>query len=219
MPTTRLYLIRHGSTEINRLRPYRLQGRNLDPPLDALGVEQARRAAGALAGVPLDALYASPLLRARETARIVGAPRGLEPVPVPELIEADLGRWEGRSWPEIEASEPGEYRRYMANPGLVPYPDGESYQDAYRRAAPALAALAAAHPGGRVAVIGHNIIHRAVLAILLGLPIDRARALRQSNCGINVIDFAGDGPRVLTLNAALHLEGLDPEAFPPEPPG
>lgn len=205
---TRVFLLRHGATANNLAVPYKIQGRRSDPPLDPLGIAQSRRAAGVLANVKLAAVYASPMLRALQTAQTVAEPHGLSPIEVPALTEADVGRWEGLTWDEARALDPGPCAEFLANPGVVPYPDGESFLDVQGRAAPALAALAAAHPGGLVAVVAHNVVNRACLAPLLGLPIDRARALRQSNGGISVIDFEGDTAVVETLNSRFHLEGL-----------
>lgn len=208
---TRVFLIRHGATAANRSVPYRLQGRSSDLPLDELGLEQARRAAGALAGagIRLEAVYSSPLLRASETARAIAEACGPGPVAVPELIEADIGRWEGLTWEEARARDPDEYERFHADPGTVPYPDGESFLDVARRVGPAIARLAAAHPEGAIAVVGHNVVNRAYLAEPLGLPIAKARSIRQANGGISLAEYDPDGTaRVVTLNACLHLEGI-----------
>jgi broad specificity phosphatase PhoE len=207
---TRIILLRHGATALNRAVPYRIQGRRTDPPLDALGLAQARAAAIALtgAGIRPTAVYTSPLRRAFETAQLVAEPHGLAVVARADLIEADVGRWEGRTWAEVEAAEPGEFARFMADPGTVPYPEGESFLDVQRRVAPVLERLAADHWGESIVVVGHNVVNRAVLAQLLGVPIALARALRQSNGGINVLEEDGHGLRVAMLNAALHLEGL-----------
>lgn len=211
MPTTRVYLIRHGATEANRARPYRLQGRRIDLPLDALGRSQAERAAGALvsAGVKLDAVYSSPLLRAMETARLVGGPHGLEPRSTDGLTEADVGRWEGLTWEEVRAREPELYERFHTDPGRVPYPEGESFADVAQRVSPVIADLASKHPDQTLAVVAHNVVNRAYLAGLMGLPVERARALRQSNGGINTIHYEEGQAQVFTLNSALHLEGLE----------
>jgi broad specificity phosphatase PhoE len=212
MPITRVYLIRHGATEANRARPYRLQGRGTDLPLDGLGRLQAERAAEALvsAGLKLDAVYSSPLRRAFETAQIVGEPHGLEPRPLDGLTEADVGRWEGLTWEEVQAREPDLYERFHADPGRVPYPEGESFADVAQRVSPIIAALVSKHPGETVAVVAHNVVNRAYLAGLLGVPIERARTLRQSNGGINVIEYQEDGQaQVFSVNSALHLEGVE----------
>ncbi len=206
---TRVYLIRHGATANNVEVPPRIQGRRSDPPLDPLGAEQGRRAAVLLSGQRLAAVYASPMLRATQTAALIAGPHGLVPVVVAELTEADVGRWEGLTWNEAHALDPDLCARFLANPGTVPYPDGESFLDVQRRAAPALTRLAAAHPGERIAVVGHNVVNRACLAPLLGLPIGLARSLRQANGGISVIDHDDEGARVETLNAQFHLDGID----------
>lgn len=210
MTMTRIYLLRHGATAFNRARPYRLQGRRHDPPLDELGIAQATAAAGVLARLDasLAAVYSSPLARALETARLVAGPHGLSPIALPDLIEAELGRWEGRTWEEIAESEPEDYRRFLANPGTVPYPEGESFEEVRRRAGPALLRAAAAHVGRPIAVVGHNVVNRAILAGLLGLPIDLARGIRQANGGINVIEYEDSSMSVVTLNSAFHLDGI-----------
>jgi broad specificity phosphatase PhoE len=211
MSETRVFLLRHGATALNRLVPYRLQGRRSDPELDELGRAQAGRAELALGNVDLAAVYASPLRRALQTAEIVGRPHGRAPIAAPALIEAELGRWEGLTWDEAAAQDPEAHARFLAHPGTEPYPEGESFLDVQRRVTPALAALAAGHDGGAIAVVGHNVVNRAFLAGLLGLPIDAARGLRQANGGINEIRYADGKPTLITLNAELHLQGVAEE--------
>ncbi len=209
---TRIYLLRHGATALNRLVPYRLQGRRSNPELDEVGIAQAERAAGALARIPLAAVYASPLARAVQTARIVGQPHGLQVGVVPEMIEAEIGRWEGLTWDEVSKRDPEAYQRFLTHPGTEPYPEGESFLDVQRRVAPVLAGLAAAHEGESIAVVGHNIVNRAFLAGVLGLPIDAARGIRQANCGINAIQYENESAILVSLNESLHLEGAIEES-------
>jgi broad specificity phosphatase PhoE len=205
---TRIFLLRHGATAFNRRTPYRLQGRRTDGPLDSLGISQARRAAAALSEIRIDAVYASPLARAIETARLVAEPSGREPTAVADLIEAELGRWEGLTWQEASERDPERYERFMAEPGVVPYPEGESFLDVQGRVAPAIAAIADRHPSADVVVVGHNVVNRAYLALPLGLPINRARGIRQSNGGINIVEYENGQPVVVCLNGCLHLVGL-----------
>jgi broad specificity phosphatase PhoE len=206
---TCIYLLRHGATSANREVPYRLQGRGSDRPLDEIGRAQSEAASRALAHVSLAAVYSSPLLRAIQTAEVIAGPRGLRIVAVPALIEGDVGRWEGRTWDEVARIDPELHAAFLADPGHVPYPEGESFADVGRRASPALLEIAARHRAQNVAVIGHNILNRAYLAPLLGLSMAQARGLRLSNAGISVVEVDDDGRSVvLTLNAALHLEGL-----------
>ena len=205
MSITTIYLVRHGATSANLENPHRLQGQRLDLPLDEHGRDQASRAAKALASIPITAVYASPLLRARQTAAFFAEPRGLVERIVPEIIEVEIGRWESLTWDEARRETPEWHDRFHANPGTVPYPEGESFQDVQDRVTPAFAAIAAAHPGEPVVAIGHNVTCRSYLAGLLGIPIDRARAIRQSNGGINVIQYENGKPLVVTVNAAFHL--------------
>jgi broad specificity phosphatase PhoE len=203
---TRIYLLRHGATASNRVVPYRLQGRRSDEPLDELGIDQARRAADILANVAIDAVYTSPLIRACETATIVGQSHGLVPISIPELTEAELGRWEGLTWEQARVRDPDLHEKFMAETGTVPYPGGESFLDVQRRTSPAMSELAGRHPGGKLIVVGHNVVNRAYLAGVLGIPIARARAIRQANCGVNIIEYEDAVPVVICLNACLHLE-------------
>jgi broad specificity phosphatase PhoE len=205
---TRVFLLRHGATALNRLVPYRLQGRRNDPDLDELGIAQASRAATTLGNVSLTAIYSSPLRRALHTAEIIGRPHGLDPEAIPGLIEADLGRWDGLTWEEVATRDPELHQQFLSHPGTVPYPDGESFLDVQRRVSPVIAALAARHPGEAIVVLGHNVVNRAYLAGLLGLPIDAARAIRQANAGINEISYENGSPTLISLNESLHLEGV-----------
>ena len=206
---TRLFLLRHGATAANRETPYRLQGRKSDRPLDDAGRAQAEAAGRALAQVPLVAVYASPLRRSIGTAEAVANMHDLDVVVEPAIVEADIGRWEGLTWAEAAARDPEPHARFMEAPGTTPYPDGESFQNAADRAWPAIVRMAERHAGEAFAIVGHNILNRAILAPLLGLSIEQARGIRQANCGINLIEFGSGGEATLiSLNAVLHLLGL-----------
>jgi len=209
---TRVFLLRHGATASNLEVPYRLQGRGSDRPLGDAGRIQAEAAGRALSETRLVAVYASPLLRSIETAQAVATLHGLDVRIEAGIIEADIGRWENLTWAEAEERDPEHHRRFMDDPGTTPYPDGESFQDAGRRAAGAIAEIAARHPGDAVAIVGHNILNRAYLAPLIGVPIAKARAIRQANGGINLIEFEGANATLITLNSVLHLDGLGPTA-------
>ncbi|HZT82547.1 MAG TPA: histidine phosphatase family protein [Gemmataceae bacterium] len=205
---TTLYLIRHGATEANLARPPRLQGRRHNPPLARVGVRQAEATRDFLAIRPIDHCYCSPLLRAVQTAAIVAAPHGISPVPLPELTECDIGRWEGLDWQTIRYLDAEAYQSFMANPGLFGYPGGESFRDVYQRASAALEELLAQHAGESILVVAHHIVNRTYLAGLLGLTPDQARQVRLDNCGISVVVRDGDETSVSTLNAAFHLQGV-----------
>jgi broad specificity phosphatase PhoE len=205
---TSMYLIRHGATEANLARPPRLQGRRQNAPLTRLGIRQAEATRDFLAIRPIDYCYCSPLLRALQTAAIVAAPHGLSPHPLEELIECDIGQWEGLDWQTIRYLDASAHARFLANPAEHGYPGGESFRDVFERVHPVLERLLTAHAGQSILVVSHHIVNRTYLAGLLGLPLDQARQVTLDNCGISLVVRDGDQTSVSTLNAAFHLQGV-----------
>jgi broad specificity phosphatase PhoE len=156
---TTLLLVRHGETDWNA--EGRLQG-HTDRPLSNYGRRQARELAEELAGEPLDAIYASDLARARETAEIVGERLDLPVTLDPELREKDWGTWEGLTPAERDRVE------------LV----GESTEAHQKRILRALERIAEGHPGGRVLVVTHGGSMRRVQTAALGMAMPVVE-----NCG------------------------------------
>jgi broad specificity phosphatase PhoE len=145
-PPTRVLLVRHGQSEWNA--EGRWQGQ-ADPPLTDLGRLQAREAARALGTV--DAVWASDLQRAVETATIIADQLGVGPVVVdPDLRERDAGEFSGLTRPEIAARFPGYLDDGRRPPGWEPD------EALVARALRALHAIAAEVPGGDVLVITHG---------------------------------------------------------------
>jgi broad specificity phosphatase PhoE len=163
---TTVYLARHGESDWNVER--RWQG-HADRPLTERGREQARELAARLADVDLDAVYASDLRRAWETAEAVAAFRGLEVVRLPELREVDVGSWSGSTRDECAERFPVAFARWQA--GGSGWDDGESYEAMGERVVSAIRRLAAEHPGGAILVVSHGGPIRAVHAHALGVDI------------------------------------------------
>ena len=226
MPTQRdlntclLYLIRHGATDNNEANPPRLQGRRTDPPLSVQGREQAEQTGRWLARQGIDAVFSSPLLRARQTAEAIAccisplplgegqgvrAAAGLPVQLIDDLIEIDVGCWEGLAWEEIERRDPEAYRLFLADASIHPYLGGENLRTVLARTIPALNRLMAANLGRRVAVVAHNVVNRAYLTHLLDLPLRKYRSVPQDNCGVNVLRYADGAVKLVTINAVGHL--------------
>ncbi|MEX0937203.1 MAG: histidine phosphatase family protein [Pirellulales bacterium] len=203
--TCLLHLIRHAATESNLMKPPRLQGRTVNLPLTEEGRLQARCVAAVLADRALAAIYASGLHRAVETARCIARPHDLEVQCAEELVEVDVGRWEGKQWDEIERDDPEEYHRFMTSPDEYGYPGGESMSDVVRRVAPALEAMMSRHIGCEIAVVAHNVVNRAYIGSLLKIPLAAAREIPQNNGGMNLIRYRAGKIKVLSINAVLHL--------------
>lgn len=202
-----MYLLRHGATDNNTARPPRLQGCGVDASLSADGRRQAERTREFFARKPLSGVISSPLRRARETAELIAEPHGLEVRLIEALREADVGLWEGRSWDQIEREDPEAYRLFRHDPGVHPYPGGENLMQVRQRVTPAFEQLVSGFLGREIVVVTHNVVNRAFLAGLLGLPLSQAPKLSQDNCGINVVLWRDGQFKLRTWNSSLHLEG------------
>lgn len=201
-----MFLVRHGATDHNLRRPTVLQGSGIDGPLAAVGREQAAMAAKFLRRYRFDAVYASPMRRAKETAEIIAAPHELPITAVPQILEADVGRWLGLDWDTIAAEEPEAYRLHLEDPSVHAYPEGESATDVQNRTVPALLDLMQANLGRRILVVAHNIVNRVMVAHLSHIPLRHMRAIRQDNCAVNLIRHRGDEAELITANSTFHLE-------------
>jgi probable phosphoglycerate mutase len=154
-----LWLIRHAESAWNAMGLW--QG-HADPGLSARGVAQAQALARALAGAGIEAIAASDLRRARETARIVAEALGLEPLHDARLRERDLGAWSGLSTPQIAGRWPAELARVRArDPDFRPG-GGESIRDVRGRAGGFFRELAERPGPARWAVVTHGGVIRAL---------------------------------------------------------
>lgn len=193
----RLFVLRHGETEWNRVG--RLQGHG-DSPLTPLGVAQASACARLLAselGDPAHAwLVASPLGRARQTAEILRAEIPFQPERCSEsklLAEHHMGRWEGLTWAEIEQRFPGEQDRRRADKWGYVVPGGESYALLHARLEPWLRAQ---RQGETVVVVAHAMVSRVLRGTFLGLAAPALVELPNHGHG-QICVLEGAGCRVL----------------------
>jgi broad specificity phosphatase PhoE len=220
---TTILLARHGESDWNRER--RWQG-HADRPLTIRGEEQARALADRIADIRLDAVYASDLRRARETARAVARPRGLDVQAVPDLREVDVGSWSGLTRDDAKERFPEEYARWLdGGPG---WPDGESYDAMSERVLRAVSEIVATHPDGRVLVVSHGGPIRAIHAAALRMDIHEYRRLRPVEPNARLSAVCTENGRLTRLCPAseipdlvAHEERLRAEAAarPPSPAG
>jgi broad specificity phosphatase PhoE len=153
---TRVLLVRHGQTTWNAQG--RWQGQ-LESPLSPLGRRQAAEAARAVGA--LDAIVASDLTRAADTAAIIAESLGVGPVRLDaRLRERDVGEWQGLTRREIEARFPGDLDAWRTPPGF------EHDDDVAARATAALTDLHAVHPGTTVLAVTHGGVIRALARVL-----------------------------------------------------
>lgn len=201
-----LALVRHGETVWHADNRY--AGGTSDVDLTERGVAQSHALAEWARGQRFDALVASPVRRAQETAGPVAQALGLVVETVADLREVDFGVAEGRTVDELLDLDAEMVHRFHADPVAHPFPGAESPEAAALRAAGALRSVARAHPGGRVLVVAHNTLLRLALCELLHLPVARYRQLfpRLDNGAITelvVSGVGGDVAALLSLNVRL----------------
>lgn len=202
-----MFLVRHGATDFNLKQPTVLQGNGINGPLASIGREQASLTGKFLSAVAFDQVYASPMVRAIETAERIVPGRPI--VPVPEIVEADVGRWLGRDWHDIQAADPEAYRLHQEDPSIHPYPEGESATDVAERTVPALTKIMQENLGKRVLVVAHNIVIRVMVAHLYQIPLKQFRTIRQDNCCVNLIRYQPEKVELVTCNSTFHLSELN----------
>ncbi len=149
-----LILCRHGETDWNR--DGRHQGQT-DIPLNERGWQQAMELAHRLQGERVQAVYSSCLLRAYQTAQVVGSMYGVEPIRDPRLNELNQGAWEGLRADEIQKRFPEEWRRWQLAPLEPCIPGGESLAELRQRVGSLVRDIIRRHGGQTVCLVGHKV--------------------------------------------------------------
>jgi probable phosphoglycerate mutase len=185
--TTRLYLVRHGATQLTA--EDRFSGQ-VGVDLSDEGRAQVKLLARRLADDHLTAVYASPLSRTLETAALLAAPHGLTPVARDGLREISHGRWEGLTRKEVEAQFLGEYAAWETDPFTFAPEAGESGVQVLARALPVIREIVTRHDGENVLVVSHKATLRLVISSLLGFDARGYRdRLDQAPACLNILDF------------------------------
>lgn len=200
---TTLYLVRHAEAEGNVYR--RCHGQ-YDALLTHRAPAQLECLAERFAEVPLDAVYASDLYRARHTAKAIADRKGMRVQIRPALREISMGDWEDKTWAELPRIDPGHYADWQHRPGQCTVPGGESVMDAGERVFAELKRLAAQHDGGSIAVVSHGSAIRGCLCIALGLPAEQIGEIGWGdNTCVAKLDFSEHSCNAVYWNDASHL--------------
>lgn len=198
----KLYCVRHGETVYNTAG--RIQGQ-FDSQLSQLGLRQCQAVAEALAVEAIDAVIASPLSRALQSAQVIADHLRL-PVEVdPRLMEINAGIFQGQTWEEIEAKFAAEAIQWRTQDPDYRIPQGESRRDVMLRAEAALVAIREA--GHRKAiVVAHGGSLSAAFKALLEIPAER-NPFSLLNASISTLAWEKD-VKLLALNDVAHLRDL-----------
>jgi broad specificity phosphatase PhoE len=195
-----ILLCRHGQTATNR--EGRLQGR-ADPPLTAVGVDQAARLAARVAGERPIAVVSSPATRARETAGAIAGAAGTGPISVDDrFVELDYGDWDG-----LAVGDPAiPWDRWRADPGLRP-PGGESLVDLRARVTAACEDLAAEHGDAVIVVVSHVSPIKAAVVWATGAADGTTWRMHLDLASITRVRVGRAGmPTLWGFNDVAHLE-------------
>lgn len=208
-----VFFVRHGEVEGNSGERRTFAGWG-DKPLTSRGEKQAAAVAARLKREPLAAVYASDLQRACRTGDKIAESHGLTARCLPELREVNYGAWEGLTEKEVADGWGLLWQKRVADPLNVAPPGGESYADLWERVHPAWRQISLRHPDESIVIVGHNGSLRVLLCHLLGTPLQFARRIHLSNCGlsradIKRIDAGGEsGISIMFVNEINHLEGI-----------
>ena len=202
MLPARLILVRHGETDWNRTK--RCQGQT-DVPLNETGREQARALALSVEGWGIAALVSSDLLRASETARILGKAAEIQPHLDAAWRELHLGALEGAPHSEIPGSR--EIISEVARSGGPIAEGGESFARFHERLLAGYERICREHEGEIVAIVSHGGTLKALIAHLIGLdPGQVDRLSLRGNTSVSVIDYRHARPQLVLFNDTCHLE-------------
>ena len=210
-------MVRHGATVLSA--EDRFAGAT-DVALSDEGREQTQRLAERLSRENFVAVYASPLSRTMETARILAAPHKLPVQARDGLREINHGRWEQMTRREVEQKFPAEAAEWERDPYTFAPVGGESGLQVTARALPVLIDLVRGHPAENILVVSHKGTIRLLLSSLLGFDPRRYRDnLDQKPAALNIVDFKDPVRSRLTLfNDTAHYD-LAGRAIPRAPAG
>jgi broad specificity phosphatase PhoE len=200
----KLILIRHGETEWNKQR--RIQGCRSDTRLSQKGLEQADRLAAALRKERLDAVYASPMKRASETAQIIAEACKLPVHVFNELREIDAGELDGLFEHELTGPYETAWKEFRNGNASTPLPGGESLQDVQKRTSWAVDRMLEKHIDGTVVVVAHLLANLAMVCQALGINLGQIAHFKQAPASITILELTTQGNSLFLFNDTCHLQ-------------
>lgn len=199
---TKIFLIRHGETEWNKLG--RIQG-NSDVKLSPEGIRQAQLMAAHVPFKHIDAVYASDLQRAVDTAKILAAKFNLPVTTMPGLRETNFGDWEGRVISGLLEELPEEFGNFFIKPDKVKPPNGETFLECQARVMNALDEIIADHEDQTIIVVSHGAAIRLLICAALDIRIRKMWAIHQFNTALNILTFEDGLFSIEVMNSTAHL--------------
>jgi broad specificity phosphatase PhoE len=206
---TLLLLIRHGENDF--VKTGKMAGRLPGVHLNEKGQKQAEALAEALKDVPIKAIYSSPLERAMETSAPIASARKLEIIQEPDLMDADIGKWQGKSIKIVRLTK--VWKIVQSAPSRFRFPEGESFPEIQTRISNVLENIIKKHnkPQDIIAVVFHADPIKLAVSHFLGLPLDNFQRLSCDTGSLTAI-YAGDsGANLVKLNQRPPFDFLPKE--------
>jgi len=203
----KVILVRHGETDWNLSR--RIQGGNSDTPLNQRGRQQAEGLALRLKQEKIQAIYSSPLQRARDTAQAIARYHQLPVEIEPSLKEIEVGELEGVSITEVGKHLSELLVKHKQGEELPRIPGGESVTEVQQRVWGTIQCLVDKHREGVLVVVAHYFTVLTAICAVLNLPLAEIDRLRLSSSGISIINFDGQTPRLMLFNDTCHLANIE----------
>jgi len=203
MQATHIIAIRHGETAWNV--DTRIQG-HLDIPLNDTGLWQAEQLARALAGEPIAAIYTSDLQRAHATAQAVARTTGAPLTAEPGLRERSFGRFQGRTFAQIEAELPADALRWRKRDPHYAPEGGESLLTLHARIERTIATLAQPHLDEQIVLVAHGGVLDVLYRLATRQDIQAPRTWQLSNAAINRLLWTPDGLHLIGWADTRHLD-------------
>jgi probable phosphomutase (TIGR03848 family) len=192
---TKFLLIRHAT---NDTVGKRLAGRMAGLSLNEAGQAQAQALAERLAGLPITAIYSSPLERAVETARPMAKVLQLEPVLCADFLEIEFGQWTNGTFEELDRQP--QFQRFNSFRSSTRIPGGELMAEAQLRMITSLEKLRRQHQQETVAVISHADLIKAAVAYYAGIHLDMFQRIEISPASVSIIEISDEAVRILLVN-------------------
>ncbi len=196
-----VYLVRHGETEWNKSGQFRGQA---DLSLNLRGLEQARLLANFFSPLDIDAVYSSPLKRARQTAEIIAESKNLKLQMHSGFIDVDYGGWQGLTLKEVKNKFPLLYQKWLEKPEEVTFPGGDNLKNVTNRVASAFRELADKHREEKIVLVAHQAINKILLFHFFRLR-ERLWEIPQEVAAVNLISFDGKEFKLDFYNFLGHL--------------
>lgn len=192
-----LIFVRHGETNSNKRRTYLGW---TDVELNTDGIHQGHAVKERLKDVKVDAIYSSPLKRAKKTAEVISENYNIDIVLSDHLKERNFGIWDDLTLQEITTKHPEEYNKWIEDWINYSITEGESALDSYKRSVRFIEDIVKSKEEGTYLIVSHLGTIRFMLSYLLGMKIDESWRFRLENCGITKVEVTDDYGVLTLLN-------------------